>query len=49
MVKGIIPIRIDMIVTASLLTRFVIEKLEVKKVEMSTNSLKEGVLAGMMG
>ena len=47
MVKGIIPIRIDMIVTASLLTRFVIEKLAVKKVAMSTNSLKEGVLAGM--
>ena len=47
MVKGIIPIRIDMIVTASLLTRFVIEKLTVKKVAMSTSSLKEGVLAGM--
>jgi len=49
MVKKIIPIRIDMIVTASLLTRFVIEKLGVKKVVMSTNSLKEGVLAEMMG
>jgi len=48
-IKGIIPIRIDMIVTASLLTRFVIEKLGIDKVVMSTNSLKEGVLAEMMG
>jgi exopolyphosphatase/guanosine-5'-triphosphate,3'-diphosphate pyrophosphatase len=47
--KGIIPIRIDMIVTASLLTRFVIEKLGITKVLMSTNSLKEGVLAEMVG
>jgi len=47
--KGIIPIRIDMIVTASLLARFVIEKLEIEKVIMSTSSLKEGVLAEMMG
>jgi len=47
--KGIIPIRVDMIVTASLLTRFVINKLGVSKVIMSTNSLKEGVLAEMMG
>jgi exopolyphosphatase/guanosine-5'-triphosphate,3'-diphosphate pyrophosphatase len=46
--KGIIPIRIDMIVTASLLTRFIIEKLGINKVVMSTNSLKEGVLAEMM-
>jgi len=44
---GIIPIRIDMIVTASLLTRFIIEKLGIDKVTMSTSSLKEGVLAGM--
>jgi exopolyphosphatase/guanosine-5'-triphosphate,3'-diphosphate pyrophosphatase len=47
--KGIIPIRIDMIVTASILTRFIIEKLGIDKVAMSTNSLKEGVLAEMMG
>jgi len=47
--KGIIPIRIDMIVTASLLTRFVMEKLGINKVVMSTNSLKEGVLAEMVG
>jgi|SRR6185437_367407 len=47
--KGIIPIRIDMIVTASLLVRFVTEKLGIDKLVMSTNSLKEGVLAEMMG
>ncbi len=46
---AIISIRVDMIVTASLLARFVIEKLGINKVVMSTNSLKEGVLAEMMG
>jgi exopolyphosphatase/guanosine-5'-triphosphate,3'-diphosphate pyrophosphatase len=46
---GIIPIRIDMIVTASILTRFIIERLGIDTVVMSTNSLKEGVLAEMMG
>jgi len=44
---GIIPIRIDMIVTASLLTRFIVNKLGISKVTMSTSSLKEGVLAEM--
>lgn len=47
-VKGILPIRIDMIVTASLLTRFVMQKLGVNNVLMSTSSLKEGVMADMM-
>lgn len=46
---GIISIRIDMIVTASLLARFVIEKLGISEVMMSTYSLKEGVLAEMTG
>lgn len=45
----IIPVRVDMIVTASILTRFVIEKLGIRRVVMTTNSLKEGVLAEMMG
>jgi len=45
---GIIPIRIDMIVTASLLVRYVIEKMGINDVVMSTYSLKEGVLAGMV-
>jgi exopolyphosphatase/guanosine-5'-triphosphate,3'-diphosphate pyrophosphatase len=46
--KGIIPIRVDMIVVASLITRFIINNLQVEKVCMSTYSLKEGVLAEMM-
>jgi exopolyphosphatase/guanosine-5'-triphosphate,3'-diphosphate pyrophosphatase len=46
---GIIPIRVDMIVSASLITRFVMQKLDIYKVVMTTNSLKEGVLAEMMG
>lgn len=46
---NIIPVRVDMIVTASLLARFIIEKLGVDEIAMSANSLKEGVLAEMMG
>jgi exopolyphosphatase/guanosine-5'-triphosphate,3'-diphosphate pyrophosphatase len=46
--QAIIPIRIDMIVTASILTRFVIERLGIEKVAMSTYSLKEGVMAEMI-
>jgi exopolyphosphatase/guanosine-5'-triphosphate,3'-diphosphate pyrophosphatase len=45
---GIIPIRVDMIVTAALITRFVMQKLDMYEVVMTTNSLKEGVLAEMM-
>ena len=48
-INGIIPIRVDMIVTAVITTRFVIQKLAVYDVIMTTNSLKEGVLAEMMG
>ena len=47
--KGIIPVRTDMIVTASILTRFIIDQLGIDMISMSTNSLKEGVLADMMG
>lgn len=43
--NGIIPIRVDMIVSASLITRFVMKKLGINDVIMSTYSLKEGVLA----
>lgn len=46
--KGIIPIRVDMIVVASLITRFIMSKLGINQVCMSTYSLKEGVLAEMM-
>ena len=47
--KGIIPVRVDMIVAASLITRFIMHKLGIGKVIMCSNSLKEGVLAGMLG
>jgi exopolyphosphatase/guanosine-5'-triphosphate,3'-diphosphate pyrophosphatase len=47
--KWIIPVRVDMIVSASLVTRSVMERLEISNVKMSTSSLKEGVLAEMRG
>ena len=46
---NIIPVRVDMIVTASILTGFIIDKLGIDQIVMSTSSLKEGVLAEMMG
>jgi len=46
--KGVIPLRVDMIVVASLITRFVMDKLNIEHVGMSTYSLKEGVLAGLV-
>ena len=45
---GIIPVRVDMIVVASLITRFIVKRLDIRHVNMSTHSLKEGVLAEMM-
>lgn len=47
--KGIIPVRVDMIVVASLITRYIMQRLAVGNVSMCTYSLKEGVLAEMMG
>jgi len=47
--KVIIPIRVDMIVSAALITRFVMQKLGVRDVVMTTSSLKEGVLAEALG
>jgi exopolyphosphatase / guanosine-5'-triphosphate,3'-diphosphate pyrophosphatase len=46
--KSIIPVRVDMIVVASLATRFVMQKLGIYRVALSTNSLKEGVAAAML-
>jgi exopolyphosphatase/guanosine-5'-triphosphate,3'-diphosphate pyrophosphatase len=45
----IIPVRVDMIVVASVITRYIMQKLDVHQVSLSTYSLKEGVLIGMMG
>jgi len=46
---GIIPVRVDMIVVASLLTRYLMQKLTLNNVLMSSYSLKEGVLAELFG
>jgi exopolyphosphatase/guanosine-5'-triphosphate,3'-diphosphate pyrophosphatase len=46
--KKIIPVRVDMIVVASVITRYLIQKLGINKVSLCTYSLKEGVLAEMM-
>lgn len=47
--KGIIPVRVDMIVVASLITIYMMQKMGIADVTMSTYSLKEGVLAQMLG
>ncbi len=47
--KLIIPVRVDMIVVASVVTRYIMRKLDVHRVSLCTYSLKEGVLAGLMG
>jgi exopolyphosphatase/guanosine-5'-triphosphate,3'-diphosphate pyrophosphatase len=44
---GIIPVRVDMIVVASLLTQYLINRLYISEVIMSAYSLKEGVLADL--
>ncbi len=46
--EAIAPVRIDMIVVSSIITRFIMQKLEIKDVALCTYSLKEGVLAEMM-
>ncbi|MGZ3754225.1 MAG: Ppx/GppA phosphatase family protein [Mucilaginibacter sp.] len=46
--QAIIPIRVDMIVVSTLVTRYILKKLGIKSVIMSTNSLKEGVLVTML-
>jgi len=43
--KGIIPLRVDMIVVASLITSFILQKLHIPKLSMTTYSLKEGMIA----
>jgi exopolyphosphatase/guanosine-5'-triphosphate,3'-diphosphate pyrophosphatase len=48
-IKGIIPVRVDMIVVASLITIYMMQKMGLADVTMSSYSLKEGVLAQMLG
>ncbi len=42
--KGLVEMRVDMMVISCILIRFIIESLEIKKMRLSTYSLKEGVL-----
>ena len=46
--NGLIAMRVDMIVIASIFTQFVIKKYQIEKVRLSTYSLKEGVLYKMI-
>jgi exopolyphosphatase/guanosine-5'-triphosphate,3'-diphosphate pyrophosphatase len=46
--KGLIAMRVDMIVIASIFAQFIIKKFEINKVRLSTYSLKEGVLYKMI-
>jgi exopolyphosphatase/guanosine-5'-triphosphate,3'-diphosphate pyrophosphatase len=43
-IKGMIEMRVDMIVVAAILIKFVKDKCEIGKIRVSTYSLKEGVL-----
>ncbi len=45
---AIIPVRVDMIVVSSIVTRFIIAKLDINQIALCTYSLKEGILAEMM-
>ncbi len=43
-IKNLIPLRVDMIVMATIITDYVIEKLSLKKIQLSTYDLKMGLL-----
>jgi exopolyphosphatase/guanosine-5'-triphosphate,3'-diphosphate pyrophosphatase len=45
--EGLIPLRVDMIVIASLLVNFVLENTGIRQLSLSTNDLKMGVLASL--
>ena len=45
----LIPLRVDMIVMAALLTNYILEKLALKKIKYSTYDLKMGVLRSLIG
>jgi exopolyphosphatase/guanosine-5'-triphosphate,3'-diphosphate pyrophosphatase len=44
----VIPVRVDMIVVAAALTRYILSLSGIKKIKLSTYSLKEGILFGML-
>ena len=45
---GMIPLRVDMSVIAALITNYVMERLKIKKLKLSTYDLKMGVLAELL-
>jgi exopolyphosphatase/guanosine-5'-triphosphate,3'-diphosphate pyrophosphatase len=45
--EGLIPLRVDMIVIASLLVNFVLENTGIRQLSLSTNDLKWGVLTSL--
>ena len=45
---AIIPVRVDMIVVATLLTNYILDKTQVKSLKLSTYSLKEGILFDLL-
>jgi exopolyphosphatase/guanosine-5'-triphosphate,3'-diphosphate pyrophosphatase len=44
LIPGMIEMRVEMIVVACLLIKFILEKLEIQELRISGFSLKEGVL-----
>ncbi len=46
--KAIIPVRVDMIVAAALITSFILQKLTLQNICLCTYSLKEGILAELI-
>lgn len=46
--KGLIPLRVDMIIVATIITEYIIRKLPVKRLILSGYSLKEGILFDLL-
>ncbi|WP_316765323.1 exopolyphosphatase [Pedobacter frigiditerrae] len=45
--EGLIPLRVDMIVMASILTNYILDELDIKSIKLSTYDLKMGVLQSL--
>lgn len=48
-IKGMIELRVDMIVVSVCLIRYVIQSLDIQRVRVSTYALKEGLMAQILG
>lgn len=46
--KGLISLRVDMIVIAAIITDYILEQLNIQQLSLSTYDLKMGVLAGLL-